>query len=213
MLLVACADGHKIVATRIIVKFGAWGFSAGKTDVIYRVVELDARAVRPYNAGHELFGGVIVLTDARDVRPFHFGYGLFGGGDCDAGSDGEAAEGLHELGVDGLVVFDCFEEGHVYDFIVFDADHHVALVFHKCIDGRRAHAGGKDAVVGSGGAAALEVSEDRYAHVVFGKFFFDAFGHCHGSAGDGAFGNEHYRGVFALAEAVFDEFAELVDFG
>ncbi len=45
------------------------------------------------------------------------------------GSDGEAAEGLEELGVDGLVVLDGFEEGDVDNLVVLDADHDVALVF------------------------------------------------------------------------------------
>ncbi len=62
-------------------------------------------------------------------------------------------------------------------------------------------------------SAALEMAENRDAHIVARIFFLDALGQRHGSAGDGAFGHEHYRRVLALAEAVLDKFGKLVDLG
>ena len=125
--------------------------------------------------------------------------------------DGEAAEGGEELLIDGLVVFDGLGEGDVADFVVLDADHHVALVVEEGVDGRGTHARGEDAVVGRRGAAALEMPEDRDAHIVGRVFLFYALGEAHGAACDGRFGHKHYRGVLGFAEAVLDELRELVD--
>ena len=57
-----------------------------------------------------------------------------------ATSDGETAEGLKKLTVDGLVVFDGLGEGHIDDLVIADADHHVALFFKKSVDSGCSHA-------------------------------------------------------------------------
>ena len=126
---------------------------------------------------------------------------------------GEAAEGGEEFAVDGLVVLDGFRDGDVDDLVVLDTDHHVALIVEEGVDGRGAHARGEDAVEGCRGAAALEVTEDGHAHVIVGIFLFHALGEAHGAAGDGGFGDEHDRRVLRFAEAVLDQFRELVDVG
>ena len=76
------------------------------------------------------------------------------------GSDGEAAQGGEEFLFDGFVVLDGFGEGHIDHFVVLDAYHHVALVFHEGVDGRGAQTRGQNAVVGCGRAAKEPFSEE-----------------------------------------------------
>lgn len=64
-----------------------------------------------------------------------YGAGYF----SSAASDGEAAKGVEQVAVDGFVILDGLDEGHIDDFVVLDADHHVALVVKKCIDRCGAH--------------------------------------------------------------------------
>lgn len=54
-------------------------------------------------------------------------------------SDGKTAKCLQEVAIDGLVVLDSLGERHVHNLIVLNADHHIALVFHKSIDGGGTH--------------------------------------------------------------------------
>ena len=106
-----------------------------------------------------------------------------------------------------FVVFYCFRERYVDDLVVDDAYHDRALFVHEGFDGSDAHARGEDAVVGSRGATALEVTEDRDADVVFGILLVDAVGH--GLCATTAFGNDDDTAIFRFAEAVADEFVEL----
>lgn len=65
-------------------------------------------------------------------------------------SDREFAQGVEQLAVDGLVVLDGLVEGDVFDFVVADTNHDVALVFKQGVDGGSSHAAGQDTVVGRG---------------------------------------------------------------
>ena len=108
---------------------------------------------------------------------------------------------------------DGFLEGDVGDAAVLRADHHVALAFEDGLDGRFAQARGQDAVQGRGRAAPLDVAQDRHARVVLRELLLHALGQAHGAARAGVLGHEHDRRVLALAEAVVDEFAQLIDLG
>ena len=102
-------------------------------------------------------------------------------------------------------------EGHVDQFVVLDADHHVALPLHDRLNGHGSHARGQDAILCRGRSAALDMSQDRDARVVLRELFFTR------SASPmappcGIFGHDDDRRVLALAETLADEFGQLVDF-
>ena len=72
--------------------------------------------------------------------------------------------------VEALVGTDALGEGHVDDFVVAVAHHHVALSLHNGLDGADAGTTGQDTVTSRRTAAALQVAEDGDAHVEAGEF-------------------------------------------
>ena len=75
------------------------------------------------------------------------------------------------------------------------------------------HPRGEDTVYGRRRPAALDMPQDRDAGVVLRELLLDTFGQCRGAARLGVFGHDDDRRVLALAEAVVDEFGQLVDLG
>ena len=122
-------------------------------------------------------------------------------------------EHVDELLVDGLVFLDGGVEGHIHDFVVADAYHHVALAIEQGIDAGGSHAAGDDAVVSCGAPATLQVSEDGYADIELRELVANALSIVHGSAQFFVLGYEHDAAVLRLAHSVLDECGELVLFG
>ena len=66
--------------------------------------------------------------------------------------------------------------------VVLDADHYIALILHKGVDGSRTHARSEYAVVRGGRTASLQVAEDRHPHIVARIFVLHTFGQAHRTA-------------------------------
>lgn len=64
------------------------------------------------------------------------------------------------VAVKGFVVLDGFCEWDVYNLVVLEAYHYVALALEQCVDSCHAKAACEDAVVGCGATATLQVSKD-----------------------------------------------------
>ena len=62
--------------------------------------------------------------------------------------DREDLDRVEQITVDRLLIFDCFAERDVYQFVVLDADHDVTLSLEQGIDSGFSHTAGQDTVAG-----------------------------------------------------------------
>ena len=90
-----------------------------------------------------------------------------------------------------FVVFNSFGEWHIHDFVVFDTNHHIALVVEKGIDSRSPHARCENAVASRRGASSLQVSENRHTHIISGIFILHTLGKRHSTTCNRTFGHKH----------------------
>lgn len=89
------------------------------------------------------------------------------------GLDAELFEHLDELLVEWLVGTDGLGEWHIYHLVVLDANHHVTLTLLECLDCTYTCTAGKDTVTSRRTTATLQVTEDRYTHIVAGELVLD----------------------------------------